>query len=195
MKLNVELSPKSIEQTIKKLQFAKEQIQTTMQREFLQEICKWIIDKANYYLSYCDIGQNVKDDISIGWQYTLTKNGAKIINSAQQAVFVEFGVGIIGREERHEMVRNGSTDYEYNIGSKINKETNQWIFNVYNDQDIDIQEQYIIYRTNNTVKTKGSPAVMYCYNAVVDAKNELEKPNGIFTQKWKTLEQKYMKGI
>lgn len=194
MKLNVELSPKSIQEAIEKLKKAKYQsTKGTLIKEYLEFVCEWVIDRANFYLEYADIGNNVKIDIRNGWEYEVSVDKAKIVNRTSQAVFVEFGVGIIGLQNRHEMVRNGTTDYEYNVGAKINRENNQWIFNVSNDEDIDVQQQYIVYRTENTVKTKGSPAVMYAYNAIVDAQNELKNPNGVFAQEYKKLLERYVR--
>ena len=173
MKINISLNPKSIENAIKQFQKAQTQLETVMLKEFLLTCCTWIYDDANKNLMYSSIGENVKANIMTGWQEpTIRQEGKRMIatlkNTDDQAVYVEFGVGIVGQENAHERVKDGQVNYQYNIGTKINKETNQWIFNVSSDNDIDNQAEYIDKKTTNTVKTKGSPAVMYAYNACVN---------------------------
>ena len=41
--------------------------------------------------------------------------------------------------------------------------------------------------------TKGTEGVMYAYNAIVDAQNELNNPNGIFAQEYKKLLERYVR--
>lgn len=193
MKLNIEFTEKSLDNAIKQLSEARQKVKSgQLIKDFLDYVCRWIIDRANFYLKWSDIGENVKRHISEGWEYKIKEKTAKILNKSDKAVFVEFGVGLVGQENRHEMVRIGLTNYQYNIGSKINPETNEWIFNVSNDDNIDIDEQYIVYRTENTVKTKGSPSVMFAFYAVVDAKNELKDPNSRMVEKWNVLLERYL---
>lgn len=192
MKLNVELSPKSIQEAIEKLKKAKYQsTKGTLIKEYLEFVCEWVINRANWYIDNADIGENVKIDIRNGWEYEVSLEGAKIINRTDQAVFVEFGVGIIGQSNKH---ANSTTEgYEYNKPSRYKNRDNSWIFAVDSDIDIDIQSKYIINRTENTVRTQGSPSVMYAYNAIVDARNELKKPNGVFAQEYKKLLERYVR--
>lgn len=203
MKLHVELSPKSIQEAIKKLQFAKKQMKGNMMKDFLEDVCMWIIKKANMHLDNSDIGEDVKLIIRNAWQFTIEENGAKLINNANVekiiggetqtipiAVLVEFGVGIVGQSSSHP---NASEEgYEYNKPSRYKNRDNSWIFSVDSDINIDIQTKYIDNRTEHTVRTKGSPAVMYLYNAVEDARNDLQNPNGELAQKRKALEEKYI---
>ena len=103
---------------------------------------------------------------------------------------VEFGVGVVGQSSPHKNI--GEVDYEYNKPSRYKNKDNSWIFAVDNDSEIDIQSKFIDNRTEHTVRTKGSPAVMYLYNALVDARMDLKNPNGELAQKWKALEKKYI---
>ena len=121
-------------------------------------------------------------EIADGWEYERTKNGARFINNTEKAVFVEFGVGSVGQDTPHENANKLGNSYKYNIGSKI-KEDGTWIFNVSDDSDIDVEN--IINRTEHTVKTKGSRAVMYAFNSLMDLQLELPKI-------WQELKLKYL---
>jgi hypothetical protein len=41
------------------------------------------------------------------------------------------------------------------------------------------------------VMTKGAKGVMYAYNALVDARIDLQNPNGEFATEWKNLKVRY----
>jgi hypothetical protein len=171
MKIDITFNSKSIDNAIKTLKLAKVQLENQMLTDFLFTCCTWLYDNANTKIMFSSIGDSVKSNIMSGWEVPkIEKRGKRLVatlkNTDEQAVYVEFGVGIVGQENPHE--RATEEAYEYNIGKKINPVTHQWIFNVSNDSDIDIQAEYIDLRTENTVKTKGSPAVMYAFNAVVD---------------------------
>lgn len=190
MKINVALNQKSIKDAINKLRSVRKVI-PEMQYEFLQYICEWIIEKANERLYASDIGENVKWTIANSWEYDIDKSifGAKITNRAQQAAFVEFGVGTVGRWKNHPNA--SETNYQYNVGSQI-RDDGSWIFGVSDDADIDISAKYVSSRTENTVMTYGSPAVMYAYNAIVDARTDLKNPNGEIQAEWKRLKSRYI---
>ena len=61
--------------------------------------------------------------------------------------------------------------------AEINPKTNIWIFNVKSDAEIDISQDYIINRGKTSVSTRGQPALLFAYNALVDIKtsNKLEQ--------------------
>ncbi len=189
MKIEMRLSEKSIKEAITALKRADRQL-NKMAKDLLLTCCTWIYDRANQYVMASDIGENVKINIIRGWQAPelTVKNGvllATLRNTDEQAVYVEFGVGIVGAEPENMHPKANEEHYQYNVGGKINPITNQWIFNVSSDEDIDIQAEFIDKRTTNTVKTKGSPAVMYAYNAVVDLREFALK------QIWQEIKVRY----
>jgi hypothetical protein len=203
MKINVELSPKSIQEAIKKLQFAKKQMKGNMMKDFLEDVCMWIINRANMYLDNSDIGEFVKADIKNGWEYEFTDDGAKLINRTEKSVFVEFGVGVIGETDPHP---NASAEgYEYNVQSESKSADGSWSFFA-NTNELDLPTNALLSHNwyNDMrgrggesgkrlfVMTKGTQGVMYAYNAIVDARNDLQNPNGELAQKWKALEEKYI---
>lgn len=203
MKLNVELSPKSIQEAIKKLQFAKKQMKGNMMKDFLEDVCMWIINRANMYLDNSDIGEFVKADIKNGWEYEFTDDGAKLINRTEKAVFVEFGVGVIGETDPHP---NASAEgYEYNVENPSKSADGSWSFFT-NTNELDLPTNALLAHNwyNDMrgrggesgkrlfVMTRGTQGVMYAYNAVVDARNDLQNPNGELAQKRKALEEKYI---
>ena len=179
--VKVGLNNKSIEKAKEKLELVKKQLMGDAFIAFMDKCCQWIINRANSYLQATTIGQSVKDDIMANWIYDKSTNPIIITNTSDKAVYVEFGVGIVGQSSPH--ANAASKGWDYNIGNKINKTTNEWIFNVQNDADIDIQEAYIINKSEHlSIRTRGSPAVMYAYNAIVDARNEISGGGGVFAE-------------
>ena len=124
-KITIGLNKKDIENAKKYLQNLKKQI-PKMQQEFLMEVAKWIVKQADGYIDRSDIGSLVKEQIKDGWEYEPTESGVKIVNRTQKAVFVEFGVGIVGQSQSHP---NATAEgYEYNQDSPYKSADGTWYF-------------------------------------------------------------------
>ena len=204
MKLQVELNPKSIEQVLSKLKKAKYQsTKGTLIKEYLEYVCLWIINKANWYLELADLGELVKLEIRNGWEYDITIDGAKITNRTDKAVFVEFGVGIVGQQNPHP---NAIVDgYEYNKPSMAKSSDGSWSFFA-NTNELDLPTNALLahnwyYGSRGKqgeggkrlfVMTRGAEGVWYAYNAIVDAKEEMKNPNGDFAKEYKKLLERYI---
>ncbi|MBR5272758.1 MAG: hypothetical protein IKU25_05120 [Clostridia bacterium] len=201
--INVALNQKSIDDAIKELKKAQDQLKGQMLKEFIDRCCKWIVERANHYLDIgaSKSGGNVIADIKNHWvieQSTLSQNIFTIKNTSDKAVYVEFGVGIVGQESPHKM--SGEVGYQYNIPTKYkyagkHHDENTWRFVVSNKDDVDLLEgNYEEWpKKDGTIKiiTRGSPSVMYAYNAVVDAKNMVASGGGVFAQYWAETLKKY----
>ena len=158
-RLQVELSVKSITETIKKLQFAKKQVKKgDMVKDFLELVCEWIIKKANYYLNASDIGELVKLQIRNSWSYVVENGSAKIINNANKiqstqdengstqetvplAVLVEFGVGVVGESSPHPNA--DEANYKYNLPTVSKDDSGMWYFWT-NSNELDIRQSAIV---------------------------------------------------
>lgn len=187
------LNSKSIENAIKQIKKAQSQLDK-MVEDFLFTCCTYIYDKANDNLRNSEIGEDVKRNIMSGWQIPeIRRFGNKTIatlrNTDSQAVYVEFGVGIVGSYLPHERVITGETDYEYNIPTQHKSASGQWVFSAKDDSFVDLDNGYYIIKPNklgeNWVITKGSPALMYAYNACVDLQ-AFE-----FKRIWENIKKKY----
>lgn len=197
MKIEIALNNKSIENAKKQLLYIK-QIFPQMRKEFLQEVALWLIDRANDNLYNSDIGENVKTDIMGSWLIDATDNVVKITNKSEKAVFVEFGVGIVGQSEAHP---NANTEgYEYNMDSphKDRKGTGTWVFqSKLTDLDLPKDNVEFAYNNSNTdfaIVTRGAKGVWYAYNAIVDAQMELSKVGGGAIGKiWNDIKARYIK--
>lgn len=196
-KITIRLNKKSIEQAEKEILRLKS-IFPSMVKELLEKVSVWIIDKANWHLSKSDIGKNVIDSISNGWVADITPNSVKITNKSEKAVFVEFGVGIVGQSQSHP---NATTEgYEYNMDSpyKDKKGSGTWVFQS-KLADLDLPENNVefAYNESNTdfaIVTRGAKGVWYAYNAIVDARNELAKSGGGEIGKmWNDIKARYIK--
>lgn len=219
MKLNVELSPKSIQEAIEKVKKAKYQsTKGKLMKKYLEYVCLWIIEKANSYIENADLGELVKSQIRKAWKYEVSVNGAKITNNATMlkrvggetktiptAVLVEFGVGIVGEANAHPNA--GKEGYEYDMDSPAKFENGEWRFYT-NEGDLDLPQSALVskhtFDTDHTrgkggeggyrlyVSTRGTQGVMFAYNAIQDAKLEMQKPDGAFSKEYKKLLERYV---
>ena len=197
MKITAELNRKSIQEAKNQLLYVK-RVLPQMQRELLEDVALWIINRANMHLNNSDIGENVKIDIRNGWTYYFNETGIKIENTTEKAVFVEFGVGIVGQSNSHPQA--SAEGYEYNVESKAKQDDGSWHF-FSNEADLDLPRSAIDYGLNGkgtqnrmAIYTRGAKGVWYAYNAIVDANMELAKANGgEIGSMWETIKRKYLK--
>lgn len=210
MKIEIALNKKSIQQARKQLLYIKK-ILPEMQKDFLEDVAMWLIDRANLHLNNSDIGENVKIDIRNGWEYNFTANGVKIVNNAQKqvtnfgtvplAVLVEFGSGIVGQSQAHP---NATAEgYEYNVNSGHKSADGSWSFWLNSDErDLPMSafEDFGTYDDHRkggkrmVVTTRGAKGVWYAYNAIVDARMELAKSGGgEIGALWDKVKKRYIK--
>ena len=200
-KITVQLNKKSINEARKYLLNLKKQI-PKMQQELLVAVAHWVTEKANKYIDLSDIGSLVKEQIKGGWEYQQTSNGIKIINSTEKAVFVEFGVGVVGQSQSHP---NASAEgYQYNLESPYKSADGTWYFWT-NSNELDLplsaMEDIRGYDDHRGDKgksiifgTRGAKGVWYAYNAIVDAQTELAKSGGGEIGKmWEDIKARYIK--
>lgn len=211
MKIEIALNKQSIKNAIKQLTAIKKTV-PTMQQEFLMEVAHWLTDRANDYITNSDLGSLVKDQIRSSWSYEPTANGVKVINRAEKAVYVEFGVGVVGQSQAHP---NATAEgYEYNMSHtytdkngvvrSTKDENGMWYFWT-NSNELDIPLSAIEDRKGFddfrgkqgkrlVVGTRGAKGVWYAYNAIVDAKMELAKANGgKIGELWEKIKKRYIK--
>lgn len=196
-KITIELNTKSINEARKYLLNLKKQL-PKMENEFLEGVALWVIERANFHLNNADLGDLVKLEIRNGWEYEFTTNGIKIINRTQKAVFVEFGVGIVGQSQAHP--KASAEGYEYNMDSyhKDRKGTGTWVFqSSVNELDLPLKNVEFAYNESGSeyaLVTRGAKGVWYAYNAIVDAQMELAKSGGGEIGKmWEDIKARYIK--
>lgn len=197
MKINIELNQKSIKEAKRQLLQVKKVV-PLMTKDFLEDVAMWVIERANLHLNNSDIGENVKIDIRNGWVYNFTPTGIQITNSTEKAVFVEFGVGMVGQGQAHPQA--SAEGYEYNVDSPAKDNDGSWHF-FSNEADLDIPKSAIDWGVNGkgdskrmSIYTRGTKGVWYAYNAIVDAQMELAKPNGgEIGALWDKAKRKYIK--
>lgn len=119
------------------------------------------------------------------------------------AVLVEFGVGIVGEQNQHpNAIAEG---YVYDIPTDYKDSSGMWYFWT-NHNELDIPRSaiedirgYDDFRGRKNEKgkriivgTRGTEGVMFAYNAVVDAQQDMRNPNGQLAQEWKRLLERYL---
>lgn len=190
MKIKVELNTQSIHNAINTLTTARKQLQGKMLDDLLKAVSEQIKSLANDRIALTNIGYNVKQSIINGWepiQYIDRTDkwlGIKLVNSAEKAVYVEFGVGIRGQQKPHN--NSGIAGYQYNMPSKSKLADGSWIFKIDDNADLDISLKSVDNRTEHTVRTKGQVGYMYLYNAIVDFKDR-----NLAQKIWSDIKRKY----
>lgn len=198
-KITIELNSKSINDARKYLLKLKKQI-PKMQQEFLMAVAYWVTNRANEYLDRSDIGSLVKEQIKGGWEYEPMESGVKIVNRTKKAVFVEFGVGVVGQGNAHPQA--SVEGYEYNMPSPYkyagkHHDEDTWRFTKQSTEDVDLPKgSYETWQMGSgalKIITRGAKGVWYAYNAIVDAQMELAKANGgEIGALWETVKRKYI---
>lgn len=170
--INVYLNSTSINNAINKLKQTQVELDTMLD-EFLEECCKWFINRANIYVKTGHRGSNVEKDIMASWTYAVSGGSALITNHSDKACFVEFGVGLLGQQNPHPNAE--ITNYEYNkdTGRKFKSYNGEdwWIFKLQDEEDLDLYPEDYLFkyaRSGLYFVTKGSWGAMFSHRALVD---------------------------
>lgn len=189
MKINVDLNSNSIQNAINALRTAQKQLDREMPNDFLKTACEWIRERANANLESSTIGSGVKADIQSSWVIGAPSNGTiTMTNTADKAVYVEFGVGVVGAQNKHDNA--DETGYEYNVPSESKSANGRWVFASEDKTLIDLPIDS--YKTKESkdkdfawIITKGTKGAMYAYNAIVDFRDYGAK------EVWQKIKVKY----
>lgn len=173
MNINVALNPKSIQEAKNRLLSIKTKLQNgEIMKAFFQDCSEFLLSKMEATLLSSGIGSNVVSDILSSWTITITENKLLMVNSSDKAVFVEFGVGIVGYVQQHP--KADVEGYEYDVPSEAKDSNGAWHF-FSNEADLDIPQDAIDYggygsgsRNRMSIYTRGTKGVWYAYNAIQD---------------------------
>lgn len=173
MKINIHFEKKSIKDAIDQVKKLQKKVQVELPKVFLQKCVAKIIEIANQNLMGTDIGSEVKSLIQSSWEvYQEEGNRIVLANTAEfesgknLAVFVEFGVGYVGKGSSHTLANEAN--YEYDAVGKKDGSGN-WYYTLEGGEErMNIESSY--YEGYNTedglsFKTAGSPATMFLYKA------------------------------
>lgn len=188
MNIKIDLNPKSIKNAIKILQKQKEILQEQIIPEYMEQAADWIKNRANDILRSSDIGVEVVQNIMSSWHISRISNTKVLLyNMSWKSAYVEFGVGIVGQEEKHPNA--DKTNYQYNVDSPYKYSNGGWAFSVSDESKLDIPQEAIIEQSFGynglTIYTRGTKGVWYLFNAVEDFKMS-EK-----TRLWEEVKKKY----
>lgn len=166
-KININYDIKSIEKAIQLLEKFKRELKATIPRMFLDRCLDYIISRANEYLDNFIIGGEVASDIKNHWRKEqISHKKVRLVNDSNKAVFIEFGVGRVGAIAQHP--NSEQTRYKYNVPSKYKDSAGQWAFKLDDKENLDLVVGYYKEKENDLIITKGSPANMFLYNAMMD---------------------------
>lgn len=166
-KININYDLKSIEKAIQLIEHTKKELKATIPRMFLDRCLDYVIDRANEYLDNFMIDESITGDIKNHWRKEqITHKRVRLVNDSDKAVFIEFGVGRVGAVAHHPNA--DQTRYKYNVPSQSKDQAGQWAFKLDDKLGVDLLADYYKLKDDNVVITKGSPANMYLYNAMMD---------------------------
>lgn len=169
MDINIDVfDSKSVEKAIKQLNKVKA-LYPKMVEVLLQRSCERLKEMARANLYNSDIGSDVIAEVDSQWEIVNNGGSAILKNGEGKGYMVEFGVGIVGQYNAHPLAR--IEGYEYNIDTVHKNQAGAWRFKVGGKDSVDLKENYYTLSEGQrgyTVETKGSPATLFCYNALVD---------------------------
>lgn len=176
----------SIRSAINQLQTVKQSIMPRMIRTFLIRSCEKVKELANKRVAYADIGENVKKEIQTGWEeIEVLGNSAILRNTAEKAVYVEFGVGTKAKENPHP--NQSVASYQYDVDSKYKLNDRSWIFKIDDESNLDISLNNVLSRRENTIRTQGQVGYMFLFNAIEDFRT-----NNFAKQIWDNVKKEYL---
>lgn len=189
MKIDVELSPKSVKEAIKAIKKQRAVLTDKAIPEFMQLAADWIINRANEILDRSDIGEEVKSAIFRAWDTQwVGVNHLKVINHSWHSAYVEFGVGVIGGVFDHPNA--SKTNWQYNVPTEHKDSQGGWSFIINDEDKLDIPEDRILERLVSVdgkirIYTRGTQGVWYLFNAVEDFKINYQH------KLWEKIKKKY----
>lgn len=173
MRIKISLDKKSIKSAIEQVKTVQKKVKTDLPKVYLQKCVSRIIEIANRNLSMTDIGSEAMTLIQTSWNISpivgnkiILSNNAEFEQGKNIAVFVEFGVGVVGEWQNHTLANEAN--YQYNVPS-YSKLWDKWYFTLEGGAErMNIESNY--YESQNTKAgvmygTKGSPATMFLYKA------------------------------
>ena len=192
MKIKIGINSKSINDAIKTFKKIKSQM-PEMKDELLRECCIWVRERANMYLDLSGLNSGLISEIKDGWLMPEKKlDGRWVLSNFGRAYSVEFGIGIKGQGTYE---GEKPFNYEYNVESRYKNSDGSWFFRIQDINKLDIMEQNVLpnsktgeinYQEGRTIRTQGQQAVMFCYNAIIDLKNQK-----IAETLWEKIKKKY----
>ena len=167
----------------------KKKLYRKMTNFFLRRSCTWIKNRANFYLDQAPIGIATIEEIKRGWQEPkIVGNRAYMRNTDGKAVFVEFGVGVVGQQEQH--ANASTTGYAYNVPSEAKDPSGGWYFFVeWNRTNIPSSDLEQLYSDaeGSWYYTHGTTGQNYTYQALMDYESSGKK------EVWEIVKSKYWK--
>lgn len=175
--ININFDVKSIKQAIKEIKEVQKTIQKEVPQLFLKKCAKWIINQAQANLEVSGLGANIIAEINNGWDKNPQPIGNTIIvkNDTMRSVWVEFGIGRVGAENPYDTTKFNADmkDYTYDYNSGKKDYAGRWRFRIDNQEGLDLKVDYYDWyeeegENESLVVTKGQPAQLYVYNALMD---------------------------
>lgn len=172
MEIKVDLLDlRTVDKAIKQIEEYQKRVQNLIP-DFLKACVEAVRDKANNYIGNFGYDSETVSAIQNGWKPIEKGNPTILENAYDKAVYIEFGTGIVGSNEAHEMA--SESGYAYDVNAHGEK---GWSFVVSSDEyadGVDLPEKY--YKKGKTdhtgmwfsIRTKGAPATMFLYQSAMD---------------------------
>lgn len=156
--------------------------------EYLRRAVEWIRSKADEKIDLSEVGSIVKDDIKSNWMIESDSTfHIRLRNTSSKAVYVEFGVGIVGQSSKHPNAVN--TGYEYNVPSRSKFGNGFWGFTIATEDQLDIPQDAIVYQDEIDmgihIITQGTQGSWYLFNALEDFRLTEQR------RLWQEIKEKY----
>lgn len=182
-RIEISLSIKSMTQAAKEIEKLKSAVEKA-RIDFIKLSVEWLLKRAsgNIAINYPDFAGDFR---------TVVANNLGIVETAEeQMTYIEFGTGIVGKSNPHELAdENG---YEYDVNAHGEK---GWTFTYYADNKLDVKDSNIISRSKGNhagmwekIHTKGVEAERFMFNAFSDYYN-----GGVYRQIYKTALENAMR--
>lgn len=167
--IKVGYSEKSIDEAIKQLRKYQKKIENFIP-DFLEACANKVIELANQNIEKYEFDSEIISGIQSGWTKKKGENTLLLENTNNKAVYIEFGVGQVGAQSSHDDAEKAGYRYDIN-----NHGSEGWGFYLNEGEAVDIlgglYQAEIVGGNRLHIYTKGSPATMFAFNALMDFKD------------------------
>lgn len=193
---NGKITQNSLKNATDKIKKIKLALKGEMIKEFYSRCAETLIEMICANIDIIDIGAELKAKLKASWKYevTQTESGGiqvKIFTKDTRATFIEFGTGIVGKNDPHPLA--DKDNYAYDVDSEFKLDDRSWFFGVKKYEMRDIPENSIIETDvivdELLIKTQGAKATMFAYNAFMNFVDN-DMPKTI----WGEVVEKYLGG-
>lgn len=182
--LSFQLTKRSVENVKKRIESLSRHFDTRIIATYLRKCCQRIVEFANTRLESSVDDAILKEKIKSSWIIKVIGETARITNTCEKSVYIEFGTGIVGSQKPYPQYFSPDP-YDYDVDSPSKRKgTRSWSFLWTEGLPLDVNEKNITSKKpirNATgvlsIRTRGQEGALFVYQAILDFQTSMAYAN------------------